>query len=130
MLAACTIASSAFMPGAPLARSAHSTRASSLMAVQPKKIAVGVIGTGLVGAELLSQLESCKDSLLKQGLDITVASISKTKPDADGERKPWMLCDSEEGCTLDSVSDAMEDPDAGQEGDFEVMADFLKDDAK
>jgi len=126
MLAACTIASSAFMPGAPLARSAHSTRASSLMAVQPKKIAVGVIGTGLVGAELLSQLESCKDSLLKQGLDITVASISKTKPDADGERKPWMLCDSEEGCTLDSVSDAMEDPDAGQEGDFEVMADFLK----
>jgi len=96
------------------------------MAVQPKKVAVGVIGTGLVGAEFLSQLESCQDSLLEQGLDITVASISKTKPNADGERKPWMLCDSEEGCTLDSVSDAMEDPDAGQEGNFEVMADFLK----
>jgi len=96
------------------------------MAVQPKKVAVGVIGTGLVGAEFLSQLESCQDSLLEQGLDVTVASISKTKPNADGERKPWMLCDSEEGCTLDSVSDAMEDPDAGQEGNFEVMADFLK----
>ena len=49
------------------------------------------------------QLESCKATLQKQGLDITVASISKTKNNADGERKPWMLCDSEEGCSLESV---------------------------
>jgi len=96
------------------------------MAVQPKKVAVGVIGTGLVGAELLEQLEGCKAALQKQGLDITVASISKTKPNADGERKPWMLCDSEEGCSLDSVTDAMNDPEAGEEGDFVKMADFLK----
>jgi len=48
------------------------------MAVQPKKVAVGVIGTGLVGAELLEQLEGCKEMLAKQGLDIKVASISKT----------------------------------------------------
>ena len=72
------------------------------------------------------QLESCKATLQKQGLDITVASISKTKNNADGERKPWMLCDSEEGCSLDSVTDAMNDPEAGEEGDFVKMADFLK----
>ena len=51
------------------------------------------------------QLESCKATLQKQGLDITVASISKTKNNADGERKPWMLCDSEEGCSLESVGE-------------------------
>lgn len=119
---------SAFMPGAPLSlgRSSASAPAPVLMAVAPKKVSVGVIGTGLVGAELLEQLESCKTALQKQGLDITVASISKTKPNADGERKPWMLCDSEEGCSLESVSEAMDDPEAGEEGDFVKMADFLK----
>ena len=55
-----------------------------------------------------------------------MASISKTKPNADGERRPWMLCDSEEGCSLESVSEAMSDPAAGEEGDFVKMADFLK----
>ena len=55
-----------------------------------------------------------------------MASISKTKNNADGERKPWMLCDSEEGCSLESVGEAMNDPEAGEEGDFVKMADFLK----
>jgi hypothetical protein len=53
-------------------------------------------------------------------------SISKTRPDADGERQPWMLCDTDEGCTLDSVEEAMADPDAGEAGDFVRMAEFLK----
>ena len=91
-----------------------------------KKIAVGVVGTGLVGSELLQQIEGCKKQLADQGLEITVASISKTKPDADGERQPWMLCDEEEGCSLKDVEAAMDDPDAGEAGDFLKMADFLK----
>jgi len=129
---------SGFAPGAPLARSAPNAAVAARMAVaEPvvaavgtarpvKKVAVGVIGTGLVGGELLEQLEACKASLAKQGLEITVASISKTKPAADGERQPWMLCDSEEGCSLESVAKAMEDPAAGEAGDFVKMADFLK----
>jgi aspartokinase/homoserine dehydrogenase 1 len=128
MLLVPSLIGSAFMPGASLSlgRSSVSAPAPVVMAVAPKKIAVGVIGTGLVGAELLEQLESCKATLQKQGLDITVASISKTKNNADGERKPWMLCDSEEGCSLESVGEAMKDPEAGEEGDFVKMADFLK----
>ena len=91
-----------------------------------KKIAVGIVGTGLVGSEFLEQLESTRDLLVEQGLDVTVASISKTKPDADGERKPWMLCDDEDGCTLDDVDAGLKDPEAGEAGDFLKMADFLK----
>jgi aspartokinase/homoserine dehydrogenase 1 len=127
MLLVPSLIGSAFMPGASLSlgRSSVSAPAPVVMAVAPKKISVGVIGTGLVGAELLEQLESCKAALQKQGLDITVASISKTKPNADGERKPWMLCVSEEGCSLESVGEAMNDPEAGEEGDFNKMADFL-----
>ena len=90
-----------------------------------KKVAVGVVGTGLVGGEFLSQLEATRPMLEAQGLDVTVASISKTKPTADGERKPWMLCDDEAGCTLDDVEAGLEDPNAGEEGDFLKMADFL-----
>ena len=71
-----------------------------------KQIAVGVIGTGLVGAELLKQIEECSPALLKQNLDIAVLSISKTKPNADGERAPWMLCDDEEGCTRGAITTA------------------------
>ena len=64
------------LAGCPRAATQHAQPV--LMAVQPKKVAVGVIGTGLVGAELLEQLEGCKEMLAKQGLDIKVASISKT----------------------------------------------------
>ena len=96
-----------------------------MMARPMKKVAVGVVGTGLVGSEFLSQLEATRQMLEAQGLDVTVASISKTKPTADGERKPWMLCDDEAGCTLDDVEAGLEDPNAGEEGDFLKMADFL-----
>ena len=37
----------------------------------------------------------------KQGVELTVASISKARM-TDGERKPWMLCEEGE-CTLDYV---------------------------
>jgi len=96
------------------------------MARPLKEVAVGVIGTGLVGGEFLQQIEATRGMLEAQGLDVTVASISRTKPDADGERKPWMLCDSEEGCTLDDVESAISDPEAGEAGDFIKMASFLK----
>ena len=33
---------------------------------------------------------------------------------------------NQEGCSLESVSEAMSDPAAGEEGDFVKMADFLK----
>lgn len=105
----------------------HAARAPGafMMARPMKKVAVGVVGTGLVGSEFLSQLEATRPMLEAQGLDVTVASISKTKPTADGERKPWMLCDDEAGCTLDDVEAGLEDPNAGEEGDFLKMADFL-----
>merc|ERR1719460_776693 len=91
-----------------------------------KKISVGVVGTGLVGSEFLQQLESTRDQLEAQGLDVTVASISKTKPNEDGERQPWMLCDDEDGCTLEDVEAGLSDPNAGEAGDFMKMAAFLK----
>jgi len=100
--------------------------APTMMAQPMKKIAVGIVGTGLVGGEFLEQLEGTRDMLKAQGLDVTVASISKTKPDADGERQPWMLCDDEEGCTLEDVEAGMKDADAGEAGDYVKMADFLK----
>jgi hypothetical protein len=101
-------------------------RAPAARMMVPKKVAVGVVGTGLVGGELLKQIEEFAPALRKSGLDLSVVSISKTRPDADGERQPWMLCDTDEGCTLDSVEEAMADPDAGEAGDFVRMAEFLK----
>ena len=68
-----------------------------------KKIAVGVVGTGLVGSELLQQIEGCKKQLAAQGLEITVASISKTKPDADGERQRKLRLLDEYNALLDKV---------------------------
>lgn len=100
--------------------------AVTMMARPAKKVAVGVVGTGLVGGEFLEQIESTRSMLEAQGLDVIIASISKTKPNADGERQPWMLCDDEEGCTLDDVEKGIADPDAGEAGDFLKMADFLK----
>jgi len=57
MLVIPSLLGSAFMPGASLSlgRSSASAPAPVVMAVAPKKVSVGVIGTGLVGAELLEQ---------------------------------------------------------------------------
>ena len=94
--------SAAYLP--QMARSAVRRTTDVTMGPPTKKIALGIVGTGLVGGEFLEQLESTRDKLAKQGLEVIVASISKTKPDKDGERQPWMLCDDEEGCTLESVA--------------------------
>jgi len=119
-----SLAGGAMLSGTqPLIARSHPT---AMMARPLKEVAVGVIGTGLVGGEFLQQIEATRGMLEAQGLDVTVASISRTKPDADGERKPWMLCDSEEGCTLDDVESAISDPEAGEAGDFIKMASFLK----
>ena len=57
MLVIPSLLGSAFMPGASLSlgRSSASAPAPVVMAVASKKVSVGVIGTGLVGAELLEQ---------------------------------------------------------------------------
>lgn len=89
-----------------------------------KKIAVGIVGPGLVGGELLSQIEATSLELEKQGLDVTVAAISELKPDADGVPQPWMICSSET-VTRQAFQDALQDPTAGQKGDFSEMADHL-----
>jgi len=93
---------------------------AAMMAASHKSVALGIVGTGLVGSEFLQQIESTRDTLAAQGLDVTVAAISKTK---DG--KPWMLCDSS-GCTLDDVAKGLADAAAGEPGDFAKMAAFLK----
>ena len=113
----------AFLAGsAPIAPPANAR--SSVVMAETKHVAVGVIGTGLVGGELLKQIEEYGPALKKQGVELTVASISKTRM-TDGERKPWMLCEEGE-CTLDYVEEKIKDPAAGEEGDFLKMADFLK----
>ena len=85
LLVACAVplSAAAFVPSMTMGRSA--TRTPPIVMREPKKVAVGVIGTGLVGGELLKQIEECSAALKDQGLEITVASISKTRPDADGE---------------------------------------------
>ncbi len=86
-----------------------------------KRIAVGVVGPGLVGGELLRQIEATQPQLRKQGLDVTVAAISELK---DG--KPWMMCEAEDGCTIDGLYKALKEPNTGMPGDFLKMADYLK----
>lgn len=101
-------------------RASGAATAAVMMAPPMKKVALGIVGTGLVGGEFLHQLEATRELLTAQGLDIVVAAISKTK-----EGKPWMLCDVS-GCTLADVEAALTDPEAGEAGDFAKMADFLK----
>ena len=55
---------------------------------------VGIVGPGLVGGELIEQIEATQDILKKQGIEVTVAAIANMKGG-----KPWMLC-KKEGMTL------------------------------
>ena len=65
----------------------------------PKKtIAVGIVGPGLVGGELMRQLEATQDSLAAQGLDVCVSAISELKKDASGTPQGWMIC-TQDKCT-------------------------------
>eukprot|EP00978_Attheya_sp_CCMP212_P043222 scaffold278298_cov55-Attheya_sp.AAC.1 len=90
-----------------------------------KKIAIGIVGPGLVGGELLSQIEATSRQLEKQGLDVTVSAISELKHDADGVLQPWMIC-SDQTVTKQAFQDALQDQATGQRGDFMQMADHLQ----
>ena len=41
-----------------------------MMAAKTKKVAIGVVGPGLVGGELLRQMEATRPLLAKQGIDV------------------------------------------------------------
>ena len=51
-----------------------------------KKVAVGIVGPGLVGGCLLEQMEATKATLAANGMDVSVMAVSGKK---DG--KPWYL---------------------------------------
>ena len=78
-----------------------------------KKIAVGVVGPGLVGSEVLRQIEATRPLLEQQGLDVTVTAISTSKR---------MICDDEDGCTLEDIEGILNDPSGGVDADLEQMA--------
>ena len=99
-------------------------RANTLIPLSAKKIAVGIVGPGLVGGELLSQMEATSSSLEKHGLDVVVAAISELKPDPDGVLQPWMIC-SDQTVSKRSFQGALGDHAAGEPGDFHKMADHL-----
>mmetsp|Transcript_20433 Transcript_20433/g.33851 ORF Transcript_20433/g.33851 Transcript_20433/m.33851 type:complete len:408 (+) Transcript_20433:71-1294(+) len=101
----------------------HSPR-TNLLALSAKKIAVGIVGPGLVGGELMSQMEATTSLLESQGLDVKVAAISELKPGADGKLESWMIC-SDKTVTKTAFQEALKDPKAGQPGDFSEMADHL-----
>ena len=110
-------------------------RGSAVIAAQPhanavtmaakKQIAIGIVGPGLVGGELMAQIEATKPLLDKQGLEVTVAAISELKPDASGKLQGWQIC-SDKSLSIADFKAALADPDAGEPGDFDKMADFLK----
>mmetsp|Transcript_80320 Transcript_80320/g.117740 ORF Transcript_80320/g.117740 Transcript_80320/m.117740 type:complete len:370 (-) Transcript_80320:151-1260(-) len=83
-----------------------------------KRVAIGMVGPGLVGAEVLRQLEATKDILKANDMDVTVSCIADLK-----EGKPWMMC-KESWISLDEAQKATYAD--GEAGDFEKMATYLK----
>ena len=55
--------------------------------MKAKKVAIGIVGPGLVGGALLQQLEATQATLKANGMDVSVMAVSNLK-----EGKPWMLC--------------------------------------
>ena len=96
------------------ARRVHKAQ-PSMMA---KKVAVGLVGPGLVGGALLKQMESTKAMLAANGMDVSVMAIASKK---DG--KEWMMC-REKWITLQEAKDAKWD--MGEAGDLKKMAEYLK----
>ena len=75
---------------APLARAAKmpSRRLQKeQLSMKAKKVAIGIVGPGLVGGALLQQLEATQATLKANGMDVSVMAVSNLK-----EGKPWMLC--------------------------------------
>jgi aspartokinase/homoserine dehydrogenase 1 len=83
-----------------------------------KKVAVGLVGPGLVGGALLKQMESTQATLAANGMDVSVMAIASKK---DG--KEWMMC-REKWITLQEAKDAKWD--MGEAGDLKKMAEYLK----
>ncbi|KAJ1490869.1 homoserine dehydrogenase-domain-containing protein [Baffinella frigidus] len=105
----------------PARRSTLKGASVSMMAKKMKKVAIGVVGPGLVGGELLRQMEATRPLLEKQGIDLTVASISELR-----NGKSWMICTDKKGLTMDTLPTYIADEGAGEPGDLDKMADFLK----
>jgi aspartokinase/homoserine dehydrogenase 1 len=97
---------------------------SSIIAMTAKKIALGIVGPGLVGGEVMAQLEATTALLEKQGLDVVMAAVSELKPDADGKLQGWQVC-SDTSLTIKGFKAALADPAAGEPGDFGKFADHL-----
>mmetsp|Transcript_41448 Transcript_41448/g.48329 ORF Transcript_41448/g.48329 Transcript_41448/m.48329 type:complete len:411 (+) Transcript_41448:33-1265(+) len=119
-----------FLAPATLARAFSPRTLTSrvpITALHAKKIAIGVVGPGLVGGELLQQIEATRPLLEQQGLEVVVAAISELKKDSDGKLQPWMIC-AETSISKSQFADALSDESesSGQPGDFVQMADHLK----
>ena len=107
---------------APLSLAAKVSAARRVHKAQPsmmaKKVAVGLVGPGLVGGALLKQMESTQATLAANGMDVSVMAIASKK---DG--KEWMMC-REKWITLQEAKDAKWD--MGEAGDLKKMAEYLK----
>jgi len=112
-----------FSPGLVPRTSGVEQRAAVQMAA--KRIALGIVGPGLVGGEFMAQLEATQALLEKQGLDVVMAAVSELKPDANGKLQGWQIC-SDTSLSIADFKAALADPAAGEAGDFARMADHLK----
>ena len=88
-------------------------RAAVPVQMAAKRIALGVVGPGLVGGEFMVQLEATQALLEKQGLDVVVAAVSELKPDANGKLQGWQIC-SDTSLSIADFKAALADPAAGE----------------
>jgi hypothetical protein len=100
-----------FSPGLVPRTSGVEQRAAVQMAA--KRIALGIVGPGLVGGEFMAQLEATQALLEKQGLDVVMAAVSELKPDANGKLQGWQIC-SDTSLSIADFKAALADPAAGE----------------
>ena len=102
-----------FSPGLVPRTSGVEQRAAVPVQMAAKRIALGVVGPGLVGGEFMVQLEATQPLLEKQGLDVVVAAVSELKPDANGKLQGWQIC-SDTSLSIADFKAALADPAAGE----------------
>ena len=112
-----------FAPGL-VPRTAGVEQRSAVVAMAAKRVALGIVGPGLVGGEVMAQIEATGALLEKQGLEVVMAAVSELKPDADGKLQGWQIC-SDTSLTISDFKAALADPAAGEPGDFGKFADHL-----
>ena len=100
-----------FSPGLVPRTNGVEQRATVAMAA--KRIALGIVGPGLVGGEVMAQIEATTALLEKQGLDVVMAAVSELKPDADGKLQGWQIC-SDTSLSIADFKAALADPAAGE----------------